>query len=44
MDTALRAPDAIHLAITLRLGASLATFDRQLAVAATLLGVTVAEI
>jgi predicted nucleic acid-binding protein len=43
MDTALRAPDAIHLAVARRLDASLATFDRQLAVAGKLLGVTVAE-
>lgn len=44
MDTSLRAPDAIHLAIARRLGANLATFDRQLAVAAAMVGVTVAEI
>jgi hypothetical protein len=38
-DLALRTPDALHLAIASRLGATLATFDRRMAVAARALGV-----
>ena len=44
LDFSLRAPDAIHIAIALRLGATLVTFDRQMAAAAGALGVTVADI
>ncbi len=44
LDPPLRAPDAIHLAIAQRLGASLATFDRQMVAAAANFGVTMAEI
>jgi len=35
----LRAPDAIHLAVADRLGATIATFDRGLAAAAEALGI-----
>lgn len=38
----LRAPDALHIAITRRLGAALITMDRRLATAASDLGVDVA--
>ena len=38
----LRGPDAIHIAITQRLGATLVTFDKRMAAAARVLGVTVA--
>ena len=41
--TALRAPDALHLAIAARTGATVLTFDRQLAGCARTFGVTVAE-
>lgn len=41
MASDLRAADALHLAIVADHGASLATLDRQLAKAATLLGVSV---
>ena len=40
-DLALRAPDALHIAIDRRLDVSLATVDRRLAAAAGELGVTV---
>jgi predicted nucleic acid-binding protein len=39
---ALRGPDAIHIAVTQRLGATLVTFDRWMAQAARTLGVAVA--
>lgn len=42
LDLNIRAPDAINLAIALRLDASIATFDRRLAQNANALGVTVA--
>jgi predicted nucleic acid-binding protein len=42
LDLTLLAPDAIHIAITERLGAILVTFDRQMATAARALGVPVA--
>ena len=38
----LRGPDVIHVAITQRLGATLVTFDKRMAAAARVLGVTVA--
>lgn len=41
VDLALRTPDAIHVAIAQRVGASLATFDRKLAASAAALGVRV---
>ncbi len=41
LDLNLRAPDAINLAIALRLGASLATFDRRMAENASALGMAV---
>jgi predicted nucleic acid-binding protein len=42
LDLNLRAPDAINLAIALRLAASVATFDRRMAHNAQALGITVA--
>ena len=42
LDTSLRAPDAIHLAIAQRLEATLVTFDRQMADSARALGTAVA--
>jgi uncharacterized protein len=42
-DLGLRAPDALHISITQRLGATLFTFDAKLAAAATALGVAVAS-
>jgi uncharacterized protein len=42
LDLNLRAPDAINLAIALRLAASFATFDRRMAQNAQALGITVA--
>jgi len=44
LDLTLRTPDAIHIAIVLRLGASLATFDRGMTLAAQVLGVAVADV
>jgi hypothetical protein len=41
LDLPLRTPDAIHIAIALRIGATLVTFDRQMAVSARSLGSTV---
>ncbi|HWD57818.1 MAG TPA: type II toxin-antitoxin system VapC family toxin [Stellaceae bacterium] len=38
----LRGPDAIHIAIAQRLGATLVTFDRRMATAARMLGLAVA--
>ena len=43
LDLPLRTPDAIHLAIAQRLGASLVTFDRTMARAARTLGIAVAD-
>jgi hypothetical protein len=43
LDLSLRAPDAIHLAIVRRLGASLVTFDRAMTTAARTLGLAIAE-
>jgi uncharacterized protein len=42
-DLALRAPDALHLAIARRLDATLVTLDRRLATAARELGLAVEE-
>jgi predicted nucleic acid-binding protein len=42
LDLNIRAPDAINLAIALRLGASIATFDRGMAQNAGTLGIPVA--
>lgn len=44
LDLTLLAPDALHIAIAQRAGASLLTFDRAMATAARILGVPVAEI
>lgn len=44
LDLTLRAPDAINLAITQRLGADLATFDAKMAASATKLGISVLRI
>jgi len=43
-DLMLRAPDALHLAICRRLGATMATLDRRLATAARALDIEVAPI
>jgi uncharacterized protein len=43
LDTNLRAPDAIHLAVSRRLGAQLFTFDRKLAESAKKLGIALAS-
>ena len=40
-DPMLRAPDALHLAVTIRLNAALATYDKRLATAAASIGVEV---
>ncbi|MGD9616467.1 MAG: PIN domain-containing protein [Alphaproteobacteria bacterium] len=42
LDLTLRTPDAFHLAIAQRLGATLVTFDRRMAGSAGTLGVAVA--
>lgn len=42
LDTSLRAPDAIHIALAQRLDATLVTFDRQMADGARALGTAVA--
>ena len=42
LDLPLRTPDAIHIAIAQRLGATLVTFDRQMAASAEALGAAVA--
>jgi predicted nucleic acid-binding protein len=44
LDLTLPTPDAIHIAIVRRLGASLATFDRGMTLAAELLGVAVVDV
>ena len=41
LDLPLRTPDALHIAIASRLGASLLSFDKQLIASARKLGVTV---
>jgi uncharacterized protein len=43
LDLALRAPDAIHIAIAQRVGADLFTFDKQMAKGARSLGVHVVK-
>jgi predicted nucleic acid-binding protein len=43
-DLMLRTPDALHIAICHRLGASMATLDRKLAAASATLGLSVAEL
>jgi hypothetical protein len=43
LDLNLRAPDAIHIAIARRLGATLMTFDDKMARSAHALGLAVAE-
>jgi len=43
LDLRLRGPDALHIAIAQRLGATLFTFDQRMAEAATVLGVAVAS-
>jgi len=44
LDLNLRAPDAINIAMALRLGADLATFDERMAEAARALGCGVADL
>jgi uncharacterized protein len=41
LDISLRAPDALHLAVSRRIGAGLLTFDRAMASAARALGIRV---
>ncbi len=41
LDLNIRAPDALHIAVALRLGATLATFDRQMSQNAQSLGLEV---
>jgi predicted nucleic acid-binding protein len=41
LDVALRAPDAVNIAIAQRVGADLLTFDAQMAAGARALGTTV---
>jgi predicted nucleic acid-binding protein len=43
LDLPLRTPDAIHIAIVQRLGATLVTFDRRMAASARAIGAAVAE-
>jgi predicted nucleic acid-binding protein len=43
LNLRLRAPDAVHLAMAERLGAKIATFDKQMANAANRLGISVAK-
>ena len=43
LDLTLRTPDAIHIALAQRLGATLATFDQHMAASARTLGVAVTE-
>ena len=43
LDLSLRTPDAIHIAMAQRVGATLVTFDRQMAAAARVLSVPVAD-
>ena len=43
-DVTLRAPDAINIALCLRLGASLATFDQRMARDAEIVGVATAAV
>lgn len=44
LDLSLRTPDAIHVAVAMRLGTTLATFDRRMASDATRLGVSTVSI
>lgn len=44
LDLNIRTPDAINLAIALRLAASVATFDQRMAESARILGIAVATI
>lgn len=43
LDLVLRTPDAIHIAVSQRLAATLVTFDQRMAAAARMLGTTVIE-
>ena len=43
LDLPLRAPDAVHIAITQRIGAALATFDARMSASARTLGTEVAK-
>ncbi len=42
LDLTLRTPDALHIAIAERIGATMATFDDKMAAAARILGLAVA--
>ena len=43
LDLILRTPDAIHIAVSQRLAATLVTFDQRMAAAARMLGTAVIE-
>lgn len=43
LDLALKTPDGIHIAMASRASAGLVTFDRQMALAARVLGIAVAD-
>lgn len=43
LDLALQAPDAVHIAIAHRIGATLVTFDIQMAASASALGLPIAN-
>jgi predicted nucleic acid-binding protein len=43
LNSPLRGPDAVNIALAARIGAELATFDKKMAAAAEVLGVPVAK-
>jgi predicted nucleic acid-binding protein len=44
LDLALRTPDALNIAIAQRMGATLVTFDKKMAVAARAIGAVIARV